>query len=105
MERQTYLIEHYRPGLEVEGLRRCARQVRGAAAELAREGKAVRYLRSTIVPADEALLCVLEAADEELVRETFVRAGVPFERLSAVVHETTHDAGAADIHEHREEES
>ena len=105
VERQTYLVEHYRPGLEVEGFRRCALQVRGAAAELAREGKAVRYLRSTIVPADEALLCVLEAADEELVRETYARAGVPFERLSAVVHETTHDAGAVDIHEHREEGS
>jgi Protein of unknown function (DUF4242) len=105
VERQTYLVEHYRPGLGVEGFRRCALEVRGAAAELAREGKAVRYLRSTIVPADEALLCVLEAADEELVRETYARAGVPFERLSAVVHETTHDARAVDIHEHREEAS
>ena len=104
-ERQTYLVEHYRPGLAVEGFRRCAQQVRGAADELAREGKAVRYLRSTIVPADEALLCVLEAADEALVRETYARAGVPFERLSAVVHETTHDAGAADVHAHKEEGS
>jgi hypothetical protein len=104
-ERQAYLVEHYRPGLAVEGFRRRALQVRGAAAELAREGKAVRYLRSTIVPADEALLCVLEAADEKLVRETYARAGVPFERISAVVHETTYDAGTVDIHEHREEGS
>ncbi len=104
-DRQTYLVEHYRPGLEVEGFRRCALQVRGAAVELARDGKAVRYLRSTIVPGDEALLCVLEAADEELVRETYARAGVTFERLSVVVHGTAYDVGTADIHEHKEEES
>ena len=49
------------------------------------EGRAVRYLRSTIVPADEALLCVFEADSEELVREVYARAGVPFERLSAAI--------------------
>jgi hypothetical protein len=49
------------------------------------EGRPVRYLRSTIVPADEALLCVLEAGSEELVREVYVRAGVPFERLSVAI--------------------
>ena len=38
-------------------------------------------------PADETLLCVLEAATEELVRETYARAGIPFERLSAVIPE------------------
>jgi hypothetical protein len=42
-------------------------------------------LRSTIVPADEALLCVLEAGSEDLVRELYVRAGVPFERLSVAI--------------------
>jgi hypothetical protein len=45
----------------------------------------VRYRRSTIVPADESLLCVLEASCEELVRETLARAGVPFERLSTAI--------------------
>jgi hypothetical protein len=37
------------------------------------------------VPADEALLCVLEAGSEELVREVYTRAGVPFERLSVAI--------------------
>jgi Nickel responsive protein SCO4226-like len=85
--RQTYLVEHYRPGLTVDGLKQWAARVREATDELAREGKSVRYLRSTIVPADESLLCVLEAASEELVREVYARAGLPFERLSVALPE------------------
>jgi Nickel responsive protein SCO4226-like len=100
--RQTYLVEHYRPGLAVDGLRRCAARVRDAAADLEREGKPLRYLRSTIVPADESLLCVLEAATEELVRETYARAGIQFERLSIVIPEGG-DGWVADAKEHGEE--
>jgi len=83
--RQTYLVEHYGPGFPVDALREWATRVRETAGEMERDGKAVRYLRSTIVPADESLLCVLEAGCEELVRETFARAGVPFERLSTAI--------------------
>ena len=85
--RQTYLVEHYRPGLELGALQRWAARVRDAAAEMKREGKPVRYRRSAIVPADESLLCVLEAASEELVRETYARAGVQFDRLSTLISE------------------
>ena len=85
--RQAYLVEHYRPELTVDGLRQWAARVREAAAELEREGREVRYLRSAIVPADESLLCLFEAADEDLVREAYARAGLPFERLSAVLRE------------------
>ena len=35
-------------------------RVRGAADDLEREAKAVRYLRATIVPAGESLLCLFE---------------------------------------------
>jgi Protein of unknown function (DUF4242) len=50
-----------------------------------REGKEVRYLRSTIVPVDESFTCVFEAATEELVREAYARAGIPFERISRAI--------------------
>ena len=83
--RQTYLVEHYRPGLGVDEFRQWAARVRDTAGEMERAGKPVSYLRSTIVPADEALLCVLDAASEELVRETYTRAGISFERISAAI--------------------
>lgn len=82
-----FLVEHYRPGLAVAELRRWAERIRFCADELEQEGRAVRYVRSAIVPADESLLCVLEAATEELVRETYARAGIPFDRLSTLIPE------------------
>lgn len=85
--RQTYLVEHYRPGFTVEALRQCATRIWVAADEMGREGKPVRYVRSTIVPADESLLCLLEAATEELVHETYARAGIPFDRISPAIPE------------------
>ena len=84
-ERRTYLVEHYRPGVGVDGLRECAARVRETAVEMERAGSPVRHIRSTIVPADESLFCVFEAASEELIRQTYLQAGVPFERLSAVL--------------------
>ena len=85
--RRTYLVEHYRPGLTTESFKQWAGRVRDTAVAMEGEGKPVRYLHSTIVPADESLLCVLEAANEGLVRELYARTGIPFERLSAVVPE------------------
>ena len=81
----VYLVEHYSPDLTVDGLRCRATRVRETALAMGSEGRAVRYLRSTIVPADEALLCVFEAGSEELVREVYARSGVPFERLSVAI--------------------
>ena len=81
----VYLVEHYAPGLTVDGLGCWAVRVRETAVAMGSEGRAVRYLRSTIVPADEALLCVFEAGSEELVREVYARSGVPFERLSVAI--------------------
>jgi Protein of unknown function (DUF4242) len=81
----VYLVEQYTPGLPLDGLACRAARVRETAVAMGSEGRAVRYLRSTIVPADEALLCVFQADSEELVREVYARAGVPFERLSVAI--------------------
>jgi hypothetical protein len=83
--RETFLVEHYRPGLTADELGAWATRVRDTAGEMEREGRPVRYLRATIVPTDESLLCVFEAAAEELVREAYARAGIPFERITAVI--------------------
>ena len=92
----VYLVEHYAPGLTADGLRCRAARVRETAVAMGSEGRAVHYLRSTIVPADEALLCVFEASSAELVREVCARAGVPFERLSVAIADESErlDAGS-----------
>ena len=80
--RATFLVEHYRPGLQAAELERFAGRARKAVCQLEREGKPLRFLRSLIVPGDESFLCVVEAASEQLVTEAYDRAGIPFERIS-----------------------
>ncbi len=79
---QTFLVEHYRPGVGIEGLRRAAALVLLAAEAMEGEGRRVRCLRTTIVPADEGFLSLIEASSEGAVRDAYARAGVPFERIS-----------------------
>ena len=81
----TYLVEGYRPGIAVEALKRAAQRLHAATAEMAREGKLVRYVHSTIVPEDESCLFLLEATSESLVREAYARARVHFERISTAI--------------------
>jgi hypothetical protein len=83
--RVTYLVEHYRAGERLEELRRSVSRVRDTVADMEREGKQVGLRSSTIVPSDEYFLSVVEASSERLVREAFLRAGIPFERISTAI--------------------
>jgi hypothetical protein len=81
----TYLGEHYRPGSSAETLRRSAEDLRRTTDELTGQGQPVRYVRSTIVPGDEAFMAMFEAISEALVREAYDRAGVSLERISPAI--------------------
>jgi hypothetical protein len=83
--RSAYLVEHYRPGWDVAQLTSCIARVRQTVLEMERAGEPVHYVRSTIVPNDEAFLCVIEAPSEEVVGGAYARAGVPFERITAAI--------------------
>ena len=80
---QTYLTEHYRPGLSAAELEEAAARVRDAVGEFERSGQPVRFRHATIVATDQAFLCVIEAPSEELVRLACATARAPFERISA----------------------
>ena len=80
--RQTYLTEHYLPGLSAAQLDDAAARVREAVRELERSGQPVRLEHVTIVATDEAFLCVIEASSEELIRLACATARTPFERIS-----------------------
>jgi hypothetical protein len=80
-----YVVDHYRPGLNGEQLRHQAERVRDAVVDMARSGKAIRYLSSTVVPEDDYFQSVLEAASKRLVREAHTRASVSLERISVAV--------------------
>jgi hypothetical protein len=83
--RETYLVEHYRPGDRAEELVRLTDRVRAGVDDLERAGKPIRFIRSTIVPSDESVLCIVQAVSVELVREAYARAGCRFDRISAAI--------------------
>ena len=80
---QTYLVEHYRPDSTAADLTMLASRVREAVDDLEREGRRLRFRHSIVVAADETLLCVVDAASEDLVRLAYDRASVIFDRISA----------------------
>jgi hypothetical protein len=56
-------------------------EARVAAEQLSREGRQVRYLRTTFLPNDETCFHVFESADKEAVGEVCRRAGMGSARI------------------------
>jgi hypothetical protein len=83
--RQAYLVEHYRPGLDVSQLTSAVARVRETVVGMEHTGEPIHYVSSTIVPSDESFYRVIEAASEQDVRRAYARAGVLFERMSAAI--------------------
>jgi hypothetical protein len=75
-----FVVERYLPGVDERELRGLLARLVAATAELRREGTAVRYLGSTIVPGDEACFCQFEGS-QEAVAEANRRAKVRFDRI------------------------
>ncbi len=83
----TFLVEHYRAGLETKQLERWVARIRDQLLELERQGSPARFLCSVIVPADEAFLVLVQAESEQLVREAYLRAEASFDRISVAIAE------------------
>lgn len=81
----SYLVEQYWPGITVEVFRSATKRVRTVANAMRRGGTPIRYRRSTLIPADEAALCVIEATSAELIEQLYLRAGVRFDRIVAAL--------------------
>jgi hypothetical protein len=84
---ETYLVEHYRPGLDAKSLRRAVAVIQTSARALESEGGPLHYVRSTIVPGDESFISIFEAASEAVVREAYARAQLTFDRISRAIDE------------------
>ena len=78
---QTFLVEHYWPGITADEFQAAADRVRLSADELSREGAQIRFLHSTLVPEDEAAFCVFAGESPDVVETAYRRANVPFERI------------------------
>ena len=81
----TYLVAHYWPASRPSAFREAAERVRATAEAMSGGRTAIRCLHSTMVPADEAALFVLDAASMELVEQLYARAGIRFDRIVAAL--------------------
>ena len=78
-----FLVEVYLRHDNHQAARLHTERVERAAADLDREGRAVRCLSSIFVPEDETFLLLLRAPSVEVVEEAVNRAGLQCEHISA----------------------
>jgi hypothetical protein len=76
----VFLVEAYLPS-SAGALEQAPASARRAAELAAREGVAVRYLRTTLVPADETCLHLFEAPSVAVMEAVAARAGLACDRI------------------------
>jgi len=82
--KSTYLVERYWPGVSENAVRRAHEQLEAVAERLRTEGVRVRCVSSLLIPTEESVFSLIEAASEEDVAEANRRAEVPFARILEV---------------------
>lgn len=77
-------MERYWPGVRRADVATAEEHLCRAADELTREGIPIRILSSTWVPADEVVLTLFEAGEEDDVLEVSRRSDYQFDRMQRV---------------------
>lgn len=77
----VYLVERDLPGVTLEELAAAQKRAIQAGMDMTRQGREVRYIRSTFIPGEHKCMCLFEAPNPEHVREANERAEIPFTRI------------------------
>lgn len=77
-------MERYWPGAGRADLATAEERLCRAAGELTRDGTPIRIVTSTWIPADEVVLTLFEAGEEDDVLEVGRRGAYPFDRMQRV---------------------
>lgn len=77
-------MERYWPGVGRADVATAEERLCRAAGELTRDGTSIRIVSSTWIPADEVVLTLFEAGEEDDVLEVSRRGGYPFDRMQRV---------------------
>ena len=76
-----YVVECFWPGVSIADVDELDRRARSVALRMTRRGTPVDYLGSILVPADEVVLFEFNAGSVQLVAQTCLRVGIPFQRI------------------------
>ena len=80
---RQYLVERYVPGVPERDLQAMSQWLEQATEELAAAGQPVRYLGSTLVPAEDSCFSWFVGPSEDVVRQALDAAAVPYARILA----------------------
>jgi hypothetical protein len=80
-----YLAEWYLPEMTATSVDEMVAKLDAAAVAVSAEGRPVRLVVTLSVPTDEVLYGVFGATSPDIVAQTCLRAGVPFQRISGDV--------------------
>jgi len=82
---RTFLVERYWPGIDEPMARTVLSNLERAARAMTREGTPVEHVVSILMPADEVVFSLFQAADETAVRSVNERAEIPMDRIAAAI--------------------
>jgi hypothetical protein len=82
---QTFLIERYWPGVDEAIARAVVSSLERAARAMTAEGTPVEHVGSILMPADQVVFSLIEAADERSARLVNELADVPLDRIAAAI--------------------
>lgn len=77
----TFFVERYWPGVTDDLFQAAIARLEDALDVLRASGIAVRHLGSTLVPDEESVFCLFEAANQDAVIELNERAAFAYDRL------------------------
>ena len=86
-----YMVERHLPDFPPEQLPAAAAAAKAKSEELTAEGRDVRYVRSTYLPAGEKCYCLFEGESAGAVEEVQQRAGLPYETIHEAAFLTAED--------------
>lgn len=81
-EMPVYMADRDLPGITLEQLADAQRRAIETSQRFTKEGKSVRYIRSTFVPGESHCMCLFEAPNAGLVEEVNKAANIPFVRVT-----------------------
>ena len=77
----VFMVERNLPGIKMEQLAAAQKAAIETGQQFTREGKDVRYIRTTFVPGENKCMCLFEASNADLVKQVNEKAQIPFTRI------------------------
>lgn len=77
----VYMVERDLPGITMDQLAAAQKAAIETSQRFTADGKPVRYIRSTYLPAEAKCMCLFEAPDAALVKAVNEAAQIPFTRI------------------------